>query len=243
MIRFGDFEIFSGDVRNGLHILFGPNSSESMHFHFLAASSVVSALGDRRLLDVYNHGVSIADSRPLAFIMHMLKFKVENIRGTDFMRAAISHDAGTLRHWFIGSSLESIESCIAAVIEINSSFQVAGHLIPEFKDSFEDDFSDWFSKISDAHSDVVWIGISSPKQDFVAFELSTRYRIKTIAVGAAFNFIGGNIQEAPSFLRKLGLEWFFRLISEPRRLWKRYLIGNAKFLWYMIKIAISVQRR
>jgi N-acetylglucosaminyldiphosphoundecaprenol N-acetyl-beta-D-mannosaminyltransferase len=72
-------------------------------------------------------------------------------------------------------------------------------------------------------------------QDKVAFRLNDIFRVPVIGVGAAFDFITGNKKEAPLMMQKLGLEWFYRLISEPKRLWKRYLIGNLMFSYIFFK--------
>ena len=84
-------------------------------------------------------------------------------------------------------------------------------------------------------ANIVWLGISSPKQDFEAKRLSVTLPAVVLAVGAAFDFAAGTQKEAPIWIQRLSLEWLFRLISNPKRLWKRYLVGNLVFIKAVIK--------
>jgi len=236
MGNFGSLNVYKGGRKQILELvqerIFVPNR----HFHFLAASSVNAAFEDEALLEVFNTGISIPDSRPLAFLMSLIGEKTSNFRGADFMRYAIENDKGDLGHFMIGASQSAIDSLKVAAIGINPQFRIAGSLIPEVKDSFKADYDHWYSKVKESGADIVWIGLSTPKQDFVASDLARMSGLSTIAVGAAFGFISGTLPEAPMILRLLGLEWAFRLASEPQRLWKRYLLGNARFLFISIKI-------
>ncbi|KRE74505.1 hypothetical protein ASG77_07320 [Arthrobacter sp. Soil762] len=76
----------------------------------------------------------------------------------------------------------------------------------------------------------MWVGLGTPKQDWEARRLAASIGATTIAVGAAFDFAAGTVKEAPKWVRLIGFEWFFRLCSQPKRLWRRYLIGNFEFL-------------
>jgi N-acetylglucosaminyldiphosphoundecaprenol N-acetyl-beta-D-mannosaminyltransferase len=82
---------------------------------------------------------------------------------------------------------------------------------------------------------VIWVGLGTPKQDWESARLAGDVAAVFIAVGAAFDFIAGEKKQAPMWMQRNGLEWLFRLAVEPRRLWKRYLFGNARFLRAMIK--------
>ncbi|WP_390178839.1 WecB/TagA/CpsF family glycosyltransferase [Microbacterium sp. MTN4-26] len=82
----------------------------------------------------------------------------------------------------------------------------------------------------EAKPDVVLVALGTPKQDILGLRLTELTGITTVAVGAAFGFYAGTVREAPVWMRRVGLEWAFRLITEPRRLWKRYIIGNMIFV-------------
>jgi N-acetylglucosaminyldiphosphoundecaprenol N-acetyl-beta-D-mannosaminyltransferase len=86
--------------------------------------------------------------------------------------------------------------------------------------------------INAAQPDVVWIGMSSPKQDRWMARMRARLDAPVlIAVGAAFDFHSGTVKQAPVWMQRSGLEWVYRLATDPRRLWRRYLIDNPWFLW------------
>ena len=82
---------------------------------------------------------------------------------------------------------------------------------------------------------MVWVGLGTPKQDVIAAQLAQKSDLTFVAIGAAFDFIAGTKRQAPRMMREHGLEWLFRLASEPRRLWKRYLLGNAIFLFAVVR--------
>jgi N-acetylglucosaminyldiphosphoundecaprenol N-acetyl-beta-D-mannosaminyltransferase len=82
--------------------------------------------------------------------------------------------------------------------------------------------------------DVVWVGLGTPKQDYFVEALQRRLPGIYIAVGAAFDFLSGHKRRAPRAVRYLGLEWLHRLLTEPRRLWRRYLLGNSRFLYALL---------
>ena len=89
----------------------------------------------------------------------------------------------------------------------------------------------------------VWVGLGTPQQDYFVSAWARRVPAVFLAVGAAFDFLSGNKREAPNWLHDTGLEWTFRLVTEPRRLWKRYLIGNSIFLWEtLVRPEIAIKR-
>jgi N-acetylglucosaminyldiphosphoundecaprenol N-acetyl-beta-D-mannosaminyltransferase len=95
-------------------------------------------------------------------------------------------------------------------------------------------------RINDANPDVIWVGLGSPKQDYWMFTHRDRLNAPVmIGVGAAFDFLAGVKLQAPRWIQRSGLEWLFRLCCEPRRLAKRYLIGNTKFVWWLLTDARS----
>ena len=106
---------------------------------------------------------------------------------------------------------------------------LVGHFSPPFGEDFLVS-TEMIERIKNANPDLIWICLGSPKQDYAAYLLHNELQISLVCVGAAIDFITGSIPEAPRILHYSGFEWLFRLIVEPKRLWKRYLFGNFNFL-------------
>jgi N-acetylglucosaminyldiphosphoundecaprenol N-acetyl-beta-D-mannosaminyltransferase len=89
-------------------------------------------------------------------------------------------------------------------------------------------------RIRDSKADIIWIGLGTPKQDLIAEKLNGLMPATYICVGAAFDFSAGNLRHAPAWMQEAGLEWLFRFVQEPRRLWRRYVFGNVRFILTVI---------
>ena len=177
-------------------------------------------------------GVNLPDGTPVAWAMRLLgEAPAEKVRGASFFRTVLERgvDRG-LRHYFFGTSPETLERMVQRVRAQTPDARVAGASAPPMGSVEEILTESVIRSIGDARPDVVWIGLGSPKQDYVARVLAERLGLPCIGVGAAFDFVAGTKGEAPQVMQRLGLEWFHRLASEPRRLWRRYAFGNARFL-------------
>lgn len=86
------------------------------------------------------------------------------------------------------------------------------------------------AQVRTSGAQILWLGVSAPKQEVWALKYLAETGVPTVCVGAAFDFLSGGVRRAPRWMRRQGLEWLHRLVSEPRRLWKRYLVGNVRFL-------------
>ena len=108
---------------------------------------------------------------------------------------------------------------------------VVGAETPPFRDLDDEELEDLAGRIDRSAADVVWIGLSTPRQEFLMQRLAPRTGVTLIGVGAAFDFHTGAVRRAPRWMQKAGLESLFRLASDPRRLWRRYLIKAPRFVW------------
>jgi N-acetylglucosaminyldiphosphoundecaprenol N-acetyl-beta-D-mannosaminyltransferase len=133
-------------------------------------------------------------------------------------------------HFFCGGKPRVAEELKSAAELKWGNKNVAGIYSPPFSPMQEVDWAELVSKVNESKAQVVWIGLSTPKQEKFAFELSKRVMVKfIITVGAAFDFHTGRLAQAPKWIQRAGLEWFFRLLKEPRRLWRRYMEIVPKF--------------
>jgi N-acetylglucosaminyldiphosphoundecaprenol N-acetyl-beta-D-mannosaminyltransferase len=206
------------------------NSGKEMHIHLLAASSIAAASRVQYLTEIYNSGVSLCDSSPLAKVIRLRHSGFINLRGSDLFRGVVENDDGRKKHFFIVSNFSIIDSLKRYTAKLNPKFMICGSIVPPYLNSFDFVYENWISQIKSSNADCVWIGLGSPKQDIIACDLSQQTGIPCIAIGAALEFVSGQKKEAPKLLQKYSLEWLFRLFSEPRRLFKRYTIDNFIFV-------------
>ncbi len=138
---------------------------------------------------------------------------------------------------FLGSSEEVLEKIRREVYYVYHNLEVVTYS-PPYKAVFSDeDNKAMIDAINKADPDLLWIGMTAPKQEKWVYEhwdeLDIHCHVGTI--GAVFDFFAGTVKRAPEWWQRHGLEWLYRLISEPRRMWRRYLIGNVLFLWYIVR--------
>lgn len=141
----------------------------------------------------------------------------------------LGQEAG-LRHYLLGST-DSVLSKLEA--ELRRRFpkaEVVGVSSPPFREQSVQERAEQLSHIVASRAQVVWVGLGTPKQDWESALLARESNAVFVAVGAAFDFVAGEKKQAPLWMQRSGLEWLFRLFSEPRRMWKRYLFGNLGFL-------------
>ena len=177
-------------------------------------------------------GVNLPDGTPIVWFLRAAgASEAGRVRGPSFFEQVI--DKGRpwgVRHYLLGGTGESLVKLRAEIHNRYPGAIVAGAYSPPFAPLDEANLADWAERIGQAAADIVWIGLGTPKQDIAAARLVERVGVDCIGVGAAFDFMAGSVAEAPRWMQDSGLEWCHRLMSEPGRLWRRYLIGNAKFL-------------
>ncbi|MDR2956396.1 MAG: WecB/TagA/CpsF family glycosyltransferase [Prevotella sp.] len=142
--------------------------------------------------------------------------------------------------FFLGSTNETLQKILDKVV-IEYPKVKAETYSPPYKAvfSFEDN-QRMIEKINSVHPDVLFVGMTAPKQEKWVYENKDKLKTGHIcSIGAVFDFYAGNIQRAPKWMQNKGLEWLYRLMKEPRRMWKRYIIGNTKFIFYILKEKIS----
>ncbi len=212
------------------------------HIHLAAASTVTEASSDSELRNILNGGITLCDSKPLATWLNFRGKRIEQIRGTDLFREVLRKSNFENRHFFLGGTSETLQKLIHKIESDYSSVSIAGFFSPPFGQPSSDAIQSWSEKVQNCGTDILWIGLGSPKQDLVSSQIAMATGKTVIAVGAAFDFLAGTINEAPRYIQALGLEWLYRLFSEPKRLWKRYTIGNMKFIMLLIRDFLARKR-
>jgi N-acetylglucosaminyldiphosphoundecaprenol N-acetyl-beta-D-mannosaminyltransferase len=181
---------------------------------------------DERLRDIHNRaGLVTPDGMPLVWLSHLLgKSRTEQVCGRDLMRmlTAVSALRG-YRQFYYGGAEGVAEKLKQAVTTGYPGVVVAGVLCPPFRQLTREEDDDVVDTINAARPDIVWVGLSTPKQErWMAGHFGRIDAPVMIGVGAAFDFLAGTKRQPPVWMQRNGLEWLFRLCSEPRRLGRRY---------------------
>jgi N-acetylglucosaminyldiphosphoundecaprenol N-acetyl-beta-D-mannosaminyltransferase len=147
-----------------------------------------------------------------------------------------------LRHYLLGSTPQVLSRLETELRRRFPKAAIVGAVSPPFRALTEEETAEQTARLVESKAQVVWVGLGTPKQDWESARLAGDVGAIFIAVGAAFDFIAGEKKQAPMWMQRNGLEWLFRLAVEPRRLWKRYLFGNARFLRATIREMLRTYR-
>jgi N-acetylglucosaminyldiphosphoundecaprenol N-acetyl-beta-D-mannosaminyltransferase len=182
---------------------------------------------------------TFCDGMPLVLLgKRVAKLPVSRCYGPDLMLDVCDRGRAVgLRHFFYGGTDEETIRLLSRNLQDRfPGLQIAGSIVPPFRPLTDEEERDTVRTINEADPDIVWIGIGTPKQDFWARRMRPKLNAPVlVAVGAAFNFHAGKVSQAPRWMQRSCLEWLYRLFAEPRRLWRRYLIGNPRFLLLVLR--------
>lgn len=216
---------------------FAADGGSGADVHLLNAYSLALAERD----DAYRNCLEQAacnfpDGKPLSLLTKFRRERLGQVRGPGFFEAVLDEGRSRgLRHYLLGSTPETLCALQMALERRYPGVKIVGTMSPPFRDATPQELLERDRVIRLALPHVVWVGLGTPKQDFEAARLAKEGGFLAIAVGAAFDFSAGTKTEAPTWMQQLGIEWLYRLCSEPRRLWKRYLVGNLLFLWSVVR--------
>lgn len=182
--------------------------------------------------------VLLPDGVSIVMAMRMLTGKkIKKIAGEDlflYEMERINRSGG--KCFFLGSSENTLRLIQNRAATEYPNIQVRSYS-PPFKHEFSDeDTHTMIDAVNEHEPDVLFVGMTAPKQEKWAY--SNFHHLKAghvCCIGAVFDFYAGTVKRAPAWMIKIGLEWFYRLIKEPRRMWRRYLIGNVKFMAYILR--------
>jgi N-acetylglucosaminyldiphosphoundecaprenol N-acetyl-beta-D-mannosaminyltransferase len=123
---------------------------------------------------------------------------------------------------------------LARALHERHGIVVAGTYVPPFRPLTPEEEREVAARVDEAAADVLWVGLSTPKQERWMYEHRERLKVPVmIGVGAAFDMNSGKLRRAPTWMQEHGLEWLFRLVAEPQRLWRRYLVTIPKTAWFV----------
>ena len=195
---------------------------------------LVEAQRDPEIRTAMNRsGLTTEDGMPLVWwCQRSGYFNAGRVCGTDLLMAMCERSAQNGHgHYFYGGSPRVVEAMVSRLSERFPGMVIAGYRSPPFRPlTPEEDAAD-IRAINEAHPDYVWVGLGMPKQDkWIVQHVGKIEAAALLGVGAAFDFVAGTKPRAPLWMQRLGLEWLFRLVTEPRRLAHRYLVYNTIFV-------------
>lgn len=200
--------------------------------------TVMECQNDLRLRTMVNHAdLATPDGMPLVWLGRWAGYRrVNRVYGPDLMQAFAKRSAQQgYRHFFYGGAPGVPEALAARLGRDNPGLRVVGTFSPPFTPPTPERELEEIALINATQPDVVWVALGTPKQDRWLSEHRDQLDAPVlVAVGAAFNLLSGRLRQAPRWMQRSGLEWCWRLLQEPRRLWRRYLLFNPLFIWNLM---------
>lgn len=213
------------------------NNIKMLSGDYICVSNVhttVTAYEEPEYLKVQNGGImAIPDGGPLSSVGQRRGFKnMKRTTGPSLMGEIfeISAEKG-YRHYFYGSTDETLDKLYDALTDAFPGIQIAGMYSPPFRPMTDDEDKTIVERINETNPDFVWVGLGAPKQEKWMAAHQGRVNGLMVGVGAGFDYYAGNIERAPEWMQKRNLEWVYRLIQDPKRLFGRYWHTNTKFIW------------
>lgn len=173
----------------------------------------------------------LPDGKPLSVYSRKQGFaEAERVTGPDLMLALFERENG-FRHYFYGSTEETLSMLRGRLKERYPKLEIAGMVSPPFRTLTKEEDAAEVQQINASGADIIWVGLGAPKQENWMYDHKGLVNGVMIGVGAGFDYHAGNIKRAPHWMQKLSLEWLYRLLQDPKRLFKRYLVTNTRYLY------------
>jgi N-acetylglucosaminyldiphosphoundecaprenol N-acetyl-beta-D-mannosaminyltransferase len=222
--------------------------SERSYGKFLAATGmhgITEAMHDPKFMTVLNEAdLVVPDGMPLVWLARHRGFMLKRrVYGPELMDTFCHETGAKYRHFFYGGA-PGVPEQLATVMEERHKIKIAGCWSPPYRPLTKQEEVHLTEMIATAAPDLLWVGLSTPKQErWMHGHRNSLCVPLMMGVGAAFDFHTGRVKQAPAWMQKGGLEWLFRLIQEPKRLWRRYLINGGEFVWNIALELLSFAKK
>ncbi|MFV0338097.1 MAG: WecB/TagA/CpsF family glycosyltransferase [Chthoniobacterales bacterium] len=215
-------------------ILDAANDQQRGYVTVTGVHGVMESQTCERLRKIHNEAFLVTpDGMPMSWLGWLHGYReMDRVYGPDLMLEIMraSQDGG-VRHFFYGGADGVAQELKVALEERCPGVNIVGTYTPPFRPLDEEEKKSLLAQWEETSPQIIWVGLSTPKQErFMAEYVSLGPPAIFIGVGAAFDFHTGKVSQAPRWMQRAGLEWFYRVTQEPKRLWKRYFINNPKFL-------------
>jgi N-acetylglucosaminyldiphosphoundecaprenol N-acetyl-beta-D-mannosaminyltransferase len=207
---------------------------------------VMESQRDENIRRMHNQaGMVTPDGMPLVWLGKMAGHSdMDRVYGPDLMLAVMEKSVSAgYRHYFYGGADGVPELLKQKLEEKFPGIQVVGTYSPPFRALTPAEDEQIVQMINDTNPDIVWVGLSTPKQErWMDAHVGRISAPVMIGVGAAFDFHAGLKSQAPRFIQRSGFEWLYRLVTEPQRLWKRYLVNNPLFIMSILGQKLGLRK-
>jgi N-acetylglucosaminyldiphosphoundecaprenol N-acetyl-beta-D-mannosaminyltransferase len=207
---------------------------------------VMEAQRDHEFRQILNRSlVTTPDGMPTVWLGRLNGFRaMRRVYGPDLMLEVCRRSVQTgATHFLYGGNEGVAEELARRLCDRFPGIRIVGTYSPPFRALSGDEEQKLRSQLDALKPDLLWVGLSTPKQErFMAKYQGTLAAKIMIGVGAAFDMHSGRTRQAPRWMQRSGLEWFFRLLQEPRRLFKRYAVNNPAFLWYVLQQKVGLRQ-
>lgn len=232
VVTVADVPVHAVDMPGALAQIDGFIRARAPHYNIaINAAKVVSYREDALLRDAIDHAHLLTmDGQAVVWAARALgRAAPERVTGIDLMEALLGHSARRgYSIYLFGATQDVVEACVALATQRYPGLAIAGYRNGYFK---AEDEAAIVAAIRDARPDILFLGFGSPKKEYF---MKAHYRELGVpfvmGVGGTFDVLAGRVARAPRWMQRTGLEWSHRLAQEPGRMWKRYLVGNTRFL-------------
>jgi N-acetylglucosaminyldiphosphoundecaprenol N-acetyl-beta-D-mannosaminyltransferase len=214
--------------------------AERTRSHYITVTGmhgVTESLDDPQLRQIHNRAdLVVPDGKSLVWVGRLRGHALQRrVYGPELLETFCAQTGSEYRHFFYGGA-PGVAAQLAFLEHQRHGIQVAGVYSPPFRPLTPDEERELKDLIDRAKPDVLWVGLGTPKQERWMYQHRLTLNVPVMAgVGAAFDLNTGRLAQAPRWMRESGLEWLFRLLAEPQRLWKRYLVQGSRFVWHVLR--------
>jgi len=210
--------------------------------HYITVNNVhtvIEAVKSKKYKNVINSSlISLPDGKPLSIYSKLIGNKnINRIFGPTFFEKTLEWgQKDGFKHYLFGSSEETLKKMLKNIKIKYPNATICGYYSPPYKEKFTDEENNLFlQNMNESDADIFWISLGAPKQELWMYENYKKLNHGVmIGIGAGFSYLAGETKHAPKWMKDFALEWLYRLVQEPKRLWKRYLITNSLFIWYCL---------
>lgn len=212
------------------------------------AQHLVTLQHDLYFREIYKSAfLSVPDGVPLLWAAKFLKTPLKNrVNGTDlFEKTCEVASEKALKVFFLGGRPGAADAVSRVLSKRHPNLIISGTYCPPYGfESDDQELAKINGLIKSASPHILFVGLGAPKQEKWIYENYRELNVPiSIGIGVSFELVSGMVRRAPKIMQSLGLEWFFRLLMEPKRLWRRYVVGNIVFMWLVIQQKLDFSER